>query len=199
MRSRKDQPPLTTKGSGDLGSISSQEDPPPIGDAGCPWEWTPTDVTPRDITLEGLPPPSPCVLRVCLRITTELNSETYASLRISMLVSPPWCSLVSCCYDDYIVKLYEAVLAHVNIWPFMAFLQCYAFFSIYDFPSESSADLKRLRGIKLSGNQSKAYQSTFIKSSLHFPYLFPLVIILFTPGKRNLVLWTIRRPAHCTA
>ena len=54
------QPPLTTKGSGDLGSISSHEDPTPIGDAGCPWEWPPTDVTPRDITLEGLPPPSPC-------------------------------------------------------------------------------------------------------------------------------------------
>ena len=53
------QPPLTTKGSGDLGSISSREDPTPIGDAGCPWEWPPTDVTPRDITLEGLPPPSP--------------------------------------------------------------------------------------------------------------------------------------------
>ena len=53
------QPPLTTKGSGDLGSISSHEDPTPIGDAGCPWEWPPTDVTPRDITLEGLPPPSP--------------------------------------------------------------------------------------------------------------------------------------------
>ena len=52
-------PPLTTKGSGDLGSISSHEDPTPIGDAGCPWEWPPTDVTPRDITLEGLPPPSP--------------------------------------------------------------------------------------------------------------------------------------------
>ena len=33
--------------------------PTPIGDAGCPWEWPPTDVTPRDITLEGLPPPSP--------------------------------------------------------------------------------------------------------------------------------------------
>ena len=41
------------------GSISSHEDPTPIGDAGCPWEWPPTDVTPRDITLEGLPPPSP--------------------------------------------------------------------------------------------------------------------------------------------
>ena len=53
------QPPLTTKGSGDLGSISSHEDPTPIGDAGCPWEWPPTDVTSRDITLEGLPPPSP--------------------------------------------------------------------------------------------------------------------------------------------
>ena len=53
------QPPLTTKGSGDLGSISSHEDPTPIGDAGCPWEWPPTDVTPRDIILEGLPPPSP--------------------------------------------------------------------------------------------------------------------------------------------
>ena len=51
--------PLTTKGSGDLGSISSHEDPTPIGDAGCPWEWHPTDITPRDITLEGLPPPSP--------------------------------------------------------------------------------------------------------------------------------------------
>ena len=55
------QPPLTTKGSGDLGSISSHEDPTPIGDAGCPWEWPPTDVTPRDITLEGLPPPSPAI------------------------------------------------------------------------------------------------------------------------------------------
>ena len=43
----------------DLGSISSHEDPTPIGDAGCPWEWPPTDVTPRDITLEGLPPLSP--------------------------------------------------------------------------------------------------------------------------------------------
>ena len=32
------QPPLTTKGSGDLGSISSHEDPTPIGDTGCPWE-----------------------------------------------------------------------------------------------------------------------------------------------------------------
>ena len=42
-----------------LGMISSHEDPTPIGDAGCPWEWPPTDVTPRDITLEGLPPPSP--------------------------------------------------------------------------------------------------------------------------------------------
>ena len=29
-----------------------------------------------------------CVL--CLRITIELHSEAYASLRISMLVSPPW-------------------------------------------------------------------------------------------------------------
>ena len=53
------QPPLTTKGSGDLRSISSHEDPTPIGDAGCPWEWPPTDVTHRDITLEGLSPPSP--------------------------------------------------------------------------------------------------------------------------------------------
>ena len=52
-------PPLTTKGSGDLGSISSHKDPTSIGDAGCPWEWPPTDVIPRDITLEGLPPPSP--------------------------------------------------------------------------------------------------------------------------------------------
>ena len=53
------QPPLTTKDSGDLGSGSSHKDPTPIGDAGCPWEWPPTDATPRDITLEGLPPPSP--------------------------------------------------------------------------------------------------------------------------------------------
>ena len=53
------QPPLTTKGSGDLGLVSSHKDPTPIGDAGCQWEWPPTDATPRDITLEGLPPPSP--------------------------------------------------------------------------------------------------------------------------------------------
>ena len=40
------QPPLTTKGSGDLGLISFHKDPTPIGDAGCPWEWPPTDATP---------------------------------------------------------------------------------------------------------------------------------------------------------
>ena len=33
--------------------------PTPIGDAGCPWEWPPTDATLRDITLDGLPPPPP--------------------------------------------------------------------------------------------------------------------------------------------
>ena len=42
-----------------LGSVSSHKDPTPIWDAGCPWEWHPTDATPRDITQEGLPPPSP--------------------------------------------------------------------------------------------------------------------------------------------
>ena len=34
-RSARANPPLTTKGSGDLGSISSHEDPTPIGEAGC--------------------------------------------------------------------------------------------------------------------------------------------------------------------
>ena len=59
-----DQPeptPSDNKGSGDLGSVSSHKDPTPIRDAGCPWEWPSTDATPRDITLEGLPPPPPCL------------------------------------------------------------------------------------------------------------------------------------------
>ena len=58
-RSARANPPLTTTGSGNLGSVSSHKDPTPVGDAGCPLEWPPTDATPRDITLEGLPPLSP--------------------------------------------------------------------------------------------------------------------------------------------
>ena len=68
------QPPLTTKGSGDLGSVSSHKDPTPIGDAGCPWEWPPTDATPRDITLEGLPPPFPFSRRARALSTCVYNS-----------------------------------------------------------------------------------------------------------------------------
>ena len=86
----QNQPPLTTKGSGDLGSISSHKDPTPIGDAGCPWEWPPTDVTPRDITLEGLPPPSPYLRRDFLNfgISTKQCFSVYTPLYSSAIRRP---------------------------------------------------------------------------------------------------------------
>ena len=136
------QPPLTTKGSGDLGSVSSHKDPTHIGDAGCPWEWPPTHATPRDITLEGLPPPSPRDTQVVDFITKHKPCDVYghtrqmAVLRLKIgykqvcyaLSSDHWCRTVHCptecqkCSLIFDISQFSNLAVNLSILPRVKYL-----------------------------------------------------------------------------
>ena len=94
------------------GSVSFHKDPTPIGDAGCPWGWPSTDATPRDITLEGLPPPSPqnrkawsigCKLRICRNYSFMIRENGI------------WPVIQSWCQIEMVLNLYVRMLI---LWKF---------------------------------------------------------------------------------
>ena len=80
-RSARANPLWQPRALGLWGRLSSHKNPTPIGDAGCPWEWPPTDATPRDITQEGLPLPSPNKSGVISVIHRSWNASHLAFLK----------------------------------------------------------------------------------------------------------------------